>query len=111
MERTHHVVDSATNTLSIAFNIVLLYLIKYHSPFKIPTYQTLLYIDACLDLAVAVLALNVQSVSAYSFGKVAMQDARRALSNGPDRTEESALLSRPDKESALFFRTENQAIP
>ncbi|KAH7680184.1 hypothetical protein AAVH_41445, partial [Aphelenchoides avenae] len=53
----HHIVETVTNTLSIIFNSILLYLVAYHSNFGTPIYQILLTIDASLDLLLAIIAL------------------------------------------------------
>ncbi|KAI1699721.1 serpentine type 7TM GPCR chemoreceptor srd domain-containing protein [Ditylenchus destructor] len=54
--------EGTVNTLSILFNVYLLYLIKYHSTFGVKLYQYLLTIDALLDLALSISAFIAQPV-------------------------------------------------
>lgn len=51
------------NSLSISFNILLLYLIRWHSTAQMSTYKLLLTVDASLDLAFAIVVLVAQPVS------------------------------------------------
>lgn len=66
MEFVHHVLETVVNTLSISFNVVLLYLIAYHSNFGTPAYQVMLAVDASLDLGLSILTLLVQPVCSFS---------------------------------------------
>ncbi|KAH7703907.1 hypothetical protein AAVH_28913, partial [Aphelenchoides avenae] len=59
--RIHHWEESLINSAAIALNLCLLYLIRFHS-YRVRTYQTLLSIDALLDLIVATTTLLVQPV-------------------------------------------------
>ncbi|KAI1701892.1 serpentine type 7TM GPCR chemoreceptor str domain-containing protein [Ditylenchus destructor] len=54
--------EGTVNTLSILFNVYLLYLIRCHSAFGIKLYQYLLTIDALLDLALSISAFIAQPV-------------------------------------------------
>lgn len=62
LQEIHHRLDTLTNGLSIAFNIILLYLIKKHSTYGVQAYQFLLAIDAALDLVIGVVVLEAQPV-------------------------------------------------
>lgn len=64
MELVHHIGESIVNSLSITFNVALLYLIAYHSNFGTPVYQVMLAIDASLDLVLSIISLIGQPVSA-----------------------------------------------
>ncbi|KAI1700583.1 serpentine type 7TM GPCR chemoreceptor str domain-containing protein [Ditylenchus destructor] len=54
--------EGTVNTLSILFNVYLLYLIKYHSTFGVKLYQYLLTIDASLDLVLSITAFIAKPV-------------------------------------------------
>ncbi|KAH7709966.1 hypothetical protein AAVH_22762 [Aphelenchoides avenae] len=58
----YNVVETIVNGLSILFNGFLLYLVKNHSSFGSPVYQTLLAIDASLDIVLSVCVLVVQPI-------------------------------------------------
>ncbi|KAH7704593.1 U2af splicing factor protein 1 [Aphelenchoides avenae] len=58
----HHVFETVVNLLSLVFNSFLLYLIARHSNFGSPVYQTLLAIDAGLDLVLAFFVFLGQTV-------------------------------------------------
>ncbi|KAI1703120.1 serpentine type 7TM GPCR chemoreceptor srd domain-containing protein [Ditylenchus destructor] len=62
IDEVHHVMEGTVNTLSILFNVYLLYLIKYHSAFGVKLYQYLLTIDALLDLVLSISAFIAQPV-------------------------------------------------
>ncbi|KAH7671529.1 hypothetical protein AAVH_42671, partial [Aphelenchoides avenae] len=62
MELMHHIGESVVNSLSILFNLVLLYLIAFHSNFGTPVYQIMLAIDASLDLLLSIVVLIGQPI-------------------------------------------------
>lgn len=62
MEFAHHVMDTVVNVCSVGFNVLLLYLIVFHSSFGTPTYQMMLAVDASLDLSLSIVALMLQPV-------------------------------------------------
>lgn len=62
MEFAHHVTETVVNVFSIGFNVLLLYLIVFHSSFGTPTYQVMLAIDALLDFSLSVVVLLLQPV-------------------------------------------------
>ncbi|KAI1692292.1 serpentine type 7TM GPCR chemoreceptor srd domain-containing protein [Ditylenchus destructor] len=65
IDEVHHMMEGTVNTLSILFNVYLLYLIKYHSAFGVKLYQYLLTIDALLDLVLSISAFIAQPVVFY----------------------------------------------
>ncbi|KAI1703741.1 serpentine type 7TM GPCR chemoreceptor srd domain-containing protein [Ditylenchus destructor] len=69
----HHVMEGTVNTLSILFNVYLLYLIKYHSTFGVKLYQYLLTIDALLDLALSISAFIAKPSLQQSSNKISLQ--------------------------------------
>ncbi|KAH7712566.1 hypothetical protein AAVH_20109, partial [Aphelenchoides avenae] len=60
VEEVHHWLETVANIVSITFNLILLYLIQFHSTFRVSVYKRLLTIDAVLDLLLGVMALNAQ---------------------------------------------------
>lgn len=62
IEYAHHVTETIVNTFSTGFNVLLLYLIVFHSSFGTPTYQVMLTIDALLDLSLSVVVFLLQPV-------------------------------------------------
>ncbi|KAI1694604.1 serpentine type 7TM GPCR chemoreceptor srd domain-containing protein [Ditylenchus destructor] len=68
IDEVHHVMEGTMNTLSILFNVYLLYLIKYHSTFGVKLYQYLLTIDALLDLALSISTFIAQPVTLTADG-------------------------------------------
>ncbi|KAH7712264.1 Protein STR-90 [Aphelenchoides avenae] len=62
VEYLHHITDSSVNAVSILLNCLLLYLVKYHSTYRVRTYQVLLTIDATLDLLLGVVVLVGQPI-------------------------------------------------
>ncbi|KAH7666474.1 hypothetical protein AAVH_43165, partial [Aphelenchoides avenae] len=60
INEVHHVLETLTNSLSIVFNGILLYLIYKHSTYRITVYKALLTIDATLDFVLGIIILNAQ---------------------------------------------------
>lgn len=63
LSEVHRMLETTMNSLSIMFNLFLLYLIRCHSMRQMSTYKLLLTIDASLDLMLAVVCLLTQPVS------------------------------------------------
>ncbi|KAH7708495.1 hypothetical protein AAVH_24250 [Aphelenchoides avenae] len=67
IEYAHHVTETIVNTFSTGFNVLLLYLIVFHSSFGTPTYQVMLTIDALLDLSLSVVVFLLQPCMLVAF--------------------------------------------
>lgn len=62
LQELHNLAEIAMGAISLAANVIVLYLITYHSKFASPAYQTMLAIDASLDLILCIFALVGQPV-------------------------------------------------
>lgn len=62
-ELAHHYFETIVNSISVFLNAYLLYLIRFHSTYRVKVYQTLLTVDAALDFVVSLVTLIVQPVS------------------------------------------------
>ncbi|KAH7717898.1 hypothetical protein AAVH_14629 [Aphelenchoides avenae] len=70
VEEVHHWLETVANIVSITFNLILLYLIQFHSTFRVSVYKRLLTIDAVLDLLLGIMALNAQPICLTGDGYV-----------------------------------------
>lgn len=94
VDKAHQVLETVLNALSIVFNLILLYLIKNYSTFRVPIYQFLLAIDACLDLALGIVVLVGQQVRKTSrhLGAVPKHGEEQGRSMGLDRLDQISLF-------------------